>query len=69
MITYPEHIQVMAIQRLAYDIKPDILLGVNLGYELLVANIAVRWEVGKIDGILQPPEGRVLGCCISGDCF
>lgn len=58
MITYPEDIKVMAIQRFAYDIKPDILLGMNLGYELLVANIAVRWEVRKVDGVLQPTEGR-----------
>ena len=58
MITYSEHVQIMAIKCLAYDIKPDILLGMNLGYELLVANIAVRWEVGKIDGILQPTEVR-----------
>lgn len=59
MITYPEHIQVMAIKGLPYDIKPDILLGMNLSYKLLVAHIAVRWEVGKINGILQPPEGRL----------
>lgn len=56
MITYSEHIQIVAIQRLAYDVKPDILLGVDLSHQLLVASIAVRREVGKIDGILQQRE-------------
>ena len=57
MVTYSEHIQIMAIQRLAYDIKPDILLGVDLSHQLLVASIAVRREVGKIDRILQHRQG------------
>lgn len=57
MLTYSEHIQIMAIERLAYDIKPDILLGMDLSHQLLMAYIAVRREVGKIDGILQQREG------------
>lgn len=47
----------MTIQRLAYDIKPDILPGMSLGDQLLVACIAVGREVGKINGILQLKKG------------
>ena len=57
LITYSEHIQIMAIQRLAYDIKPHVLLGMDLSHQLLVAYIAVRWKVGKINGILKQNKG------------
>ena len=63
LLTYPEHVQIAAVQGRAYHFQGDLLVELQARNKVLVASIAVWHPVREVYGVLQWQIGN---CQTSG---
>ena len=63
LLTYPEHVQIAAVQGCAKHFQGDLLVELQAGNQVLVASIAVWHPVREVHGVLQ---SRIDNCQTPG---